>query len=214
LGDVLSNGLDYFNQDKYLVIGDVHGKLSNFKELLERYKLPSIQLGDFGFHPEHTWFLENMDVNSHRICFGNHDHTGYLKMPHSLGNWSWFPKLGIMTIRGAKSIDQYRRTEGLDWFRDEELTYSEMQEVIDKAAELKPRVIIGHDCPKYISNMLWGHEDKSITSNGFNVLHTIHQPELWLFGHHHKSIELTIKNTKFKCLAELETYILTDEDYN
>ena len=33
-----------------------------------------------------------------------------------------------------------------------------------------------------------------------------HEPELWIFGHHHRSVDQYVNNCRFKCLAELETF--------
>lgn len=192
--------------NKLLIIGDVHGKTNEYEEIIKNTNLHSIQLGDFGFKEEHEWFLNNIDCDKHKINFGNHDDTSFIKENYSTNNFSI--NNNIMTVRGAYSIDQYFRTKNVDWWSDEELNYQEMQYAIDLYHLHKPKIMITHDCPQTIREQLFNIYDKSITSNGLQIMFEIHQPKIWLFGHHHKSINTNINGTQFICLKELETYII------
>ncbi len=190
-----------------LIIGDVHGKVNDYWKIIQKYKdQHSIQVGDFGFKKEHEWFLGNIDCKKHKINFGNHDDSTYLNKAHSMGDYSF--DQGIMTIRGAYSIDKSFRTENIDWWANEELNYQEMQMAIDFYELNKPKIIISHDCPHEVRQYLFGINDKSMTTNGLQSMFEIHQPDIWIFGHHHKSRNDIINKTQFTCLAELETKIL------
>lgn len=189
------------------VIGDIHGKVKEYQKIISNVD-SSIQLGDFGFRKEHNWHIANVDSNKHKIVFGNHDDTYFLDFPHSLGNTSWNAELSILTIRGADSIDRYRRCEGVDWFCDEELTYKQLLEAHNLCALYKPRIIITHDCPQEICASLFGITDRSRTRQCLQSIFELHQPDLWLFGHHHRSKNISINGTNFICLSELETYTL------
>ena len=187
-----------------IIIGDIHGKIDSYYEILSKYKSPSIQVGDFGFSKQHRWHLDNLDSSIHKINFGNHDDYTYLNKPHSLGNFNYYKN--VFTIRGAESIDKHLRTENLDWWREEELSYSQMQECIDFYEKIKPEIVVSHDCPDDVRKALFNIKDKSITSTGLQFMFEIHQPKLWIFGHHHKSKNEVINGTKFICLDELEVY--------
>lgn len=188
-----------------IVIGDVHGKTNRYHKILKSFpKHDSIQVGDFGFQSHHDWHMKKINGDQHKINFGNHDYYPYLFEKHSLENYSLINN-EIMTIRGAFSIDKMDRVEGLDWFANEELNYGEMQGAIDFYEINKPRIVISHDCPHEIRKLLFGIEAKSITTNGLQVMFEIHKPELWVFGHHHTSVNEVIDGTRFRCLAELET---------
>lgn len=189
-----------------LIIGDVHGKTDEYKKIIFNYNKPTIQLGDFGFRRHHQWHTDNIDSTKHKINFGNHDDTTFLKYPHSLGNYSYDEASGIFTMRGAFSVDRINRTEGVDWFADEELNYAEILEAVDCYNANKPKIVVTHDCPHEIRRMLFGIEQKSITCNGLQSMFESHKPDLWFFGHHHQSLTKTILGTKFICLNELETY--------
>lgn len=190
-----------------LVIGDIHGKIDNYWKILQKHKKGcSIQAGDFGFKKQHEWHLKNIDNSQHKICFGNHDDYSYLHSPHSCGNWSL--SNDIMTIRGAKSIDRGYRTEGVDWWSNEELSYSEMQQAIDFYIANKPKVVITHDCPYIIRKSFFKVDVKCLTSNGFQSMFELYQPELWIFAHWHRSFNEMVNGTRFICLNELETILI------
>ncbi len=189
-----------------IIIGDVHGKLNEYREIIDSHD-ESICVGDFGFKKEwdqlDEWFITG---HSHMINMGNHDyHPVRHTHRNSLGNWNYSIN-GIFTVAGADSIDKHHRIEGIDWFDNEELTYSEGLEVLVKYLVYKPSVVVTHDCPQYIMEYLFGYFEKSRTRQLLQAMFDEHQPDLWLFGHHHKSISCKKGRTKFICLNELETF--------
>ena len=195
-----------------LIIGDVHTKIKLYHEIISEC-VEYIQVGDFGFQKSWDWLEANVSLN-HKVNMGNHDYIPYLNKPHSLGNWSF--ERGIFTIRGANSIDIHKREEGLDWFRNEELNYQETNDVFDAYLRIKPEIVVTHDCPASVAEILFGMPTsgvnkqffKSTTRELLQGLFEEHQPRLHLFGHHHKSKDMIINGTRFICLAELETYNL------
>lgn len=208
INDIRSNVGKTIETNNLLIIGDVHGKINDYWKIINKHKIPSIQVGDFGFKKEHEWFLKNVDFNKNQINFGNHDDYTFLNEQHSLSNYSYAHESKIMTVRGAYSIDRGYRIENLDWWANEELNYEEMLNAIDFYNLNKPKIMITHDCPDYARRYLFDIRDKSITSNGLQAMFENHQPDIWIFGHHHKSRNQTINGTRFICLGELETLIL------
>jgi predicted phosphodiesterase len=206
--NVIPNVADAMLGEGLLVIGDVHGKINDYWKLVKHRKGSSIQVGDFGFKKQHDWFLSNIDYSKNQINFGNHDDYSFLYEPHSLSDWSFANESKVMTVRGAYSIDKAYRTENKDWWINEELNYEEMQNAIDFYSLNKPKIMITHDCPDYARRYLFGTRDKSITSNGLQQMFESHQPDIWVFGHHHRSKNETINGTRFICLAELQTMVL------
>ncbi len=188
---------------KHLIIGDVHGKTASYQKIIEETYLPTIQIGDFGFKSQHNWHLNNVDNSSHKILFGNHDDYNFLGYPHSLGDYKQIGS--AFFIRGAFSIDKHLRTEGIDWFPNEELSYWQMQMAIDEYEKNKPSIVISHDCPQSIRKSQFNILNKSITSNGLQIMLEAHRPDIWIFGHHHRSKNIVVGRTRFICLAELET---------
>ena len=186
-----------------IIIGDVHGKLERYKEIISNSN-ESICVGDFGFKQQ--WDeLHELNIPQHKINMGNHDYIPYCHTsPNSLGDYAYLPDHNIFTIRGADSIDKYHRIEGRDWFRDEEVNYTTMLSIIQSYAKHKPDIVISHDCPQTICKSIFGIHDNSFTRLLLEHLFKIHRPKQWIFGHHHKSITKNIFDTTFTCLSELE----------
>lgn len=196
--------------EKILLIGDVHCKIAQYENILLAHPtLRSYQIGDFGFDREYQWWTQKGFPNAH-ILRGNHDSPQ--THPQIYQKWFWHPEVSIFGIAGADSIDKYRRTEGVDWWRDEELSTREQNEALDAYEGAKPRIMLSHDCPGVIRELMFGIHDRSPTSDLLNAAFEIHQPQVWVFGHHHRPMNLNWGNTKFICLAELETLILKHEN--
>jgi predicted phosphodiesterase len=192
------------------VIGDVHGQVEEYHQILLREKPDfSIQVGDFGFLKAHAWHRDTLDPLKHWVNFGNHDYYPMLNVKHSLGNHSWMPSIGVFTVRGAESIDKHHRTEGIDWFPEEALSYLEANQALEDYKAAKPRIVISHDGPDCIVKP-WFFEKfnvqdvKSNTRQLLDAMLDAHQPEQWFFGHHHVSQAESIDGTAFRCLAELQ----------
>lgn len=187
-----------------LIIGDVHGSLQKYYNIITAYKPNySIQLGDFGFRKEHEWFTKHRNHEREKICFGNHDHYDYLNSPYSLGDYGMWQ--GIYSIRGAFSTDRLFRKVGKTWFENEELKYGDFYKIMDEVETLKPEVIVSHDCPQDICERI--HSDHSsfqtMTGQGLQGVWQVHQPRMWIFGHHHIGYDSEINGTRFICLPEL-----------
>ena len=190
-----------------VLIGDVHGKIHQYNRIIQKYKdTDTICVGDFGFKREHDWHLKNINNDRHKILYGNHDYYPYLHLNHSLGDFGLVDD-HIFYVRGAYSIDRHLRTEGLDWFRDEEIRYSGWDQVIDLYMDHLPDIVVSHECPALLHKKIFKYENliKSVTAQALDTLFEMHQPKTWIFGHHHKSITEDIEGTKFICLDELET---------
>ena len=112
-----------------------------------------------------------------------------------------------MAIGGAWSIDWRTRIVGVSWWIEEELTIREFSGIIDKYENVKPEVMVTHDCPTIVANQMISHhqQDSSRTRQAFDTMFEIHKPKLWVFGHHHVSARGIVKDTEFIGLAELET---------
>lgn len=191
-----------------LIIGDVHGKLNGFAGImLDEKPRFSIQLGDFGFKKHHDWFLGNMDTSRHRILFGNHDYYPYLDKPYSLGDFheQVLPSgRKLFCVRGAWSIDQMQRIQGIDWFPEEEMDIMRWNECITAYERFKPDMVISHDCPYSIYREFFSIHQPNRTCMGLDTLLDIHPPGKWIFGHHHKPRTESFRECEFTCLGELQ----------
>ena len=196
------------------IYGDVHGLISMFFEdvnlLPENYEV--IQIGDFGIWPtilkEHTAQVKfNMtDPLGRRIYFidGNHEHFptlwrgGRYAIHEIIPNLVYVPRGEIMELDGRKilfigggeSPDMNWRTEGVNWFREETITYQDVMRIdqnekIDFMVTHVPPFEIGHHIFGGDTPIEWNYSAKLIQS----VWESFGQPPLYC-GHFHMSKEI------------------------
>ena len=197
------------------LIGDVHGKYEKYHRILSRQEENpyTLQIGDFGFKYN---TLKNVDSTKHMILPGNHDNYDICyNYSHFMGDYGYtsLNKIEFFYYRGAYSIDRQYRTVGIDWWEQEQVTIDQFMKARELYRQIKPSIVITHDCPSDIVDyLLEPHQKKyeNITGWALNELFNIHQPKLWFFGHWHQSKQIQHGNTKFVCLNELETYRLTN----
>jgi len=173
-------------------VGDIHG---NYKPLIDaaNCEYQVIQVGDFG-----AGFVDIPELPSNvRWIRGNHDDPAIAKM-----HPQWIPdghyENGILFVGGAYSIDRDRRHLGISSWEDEELSYGELNDIIDKAIDLKPHTIVSHEAPLCFLEQ-FGFCEPSRTSLALNSIYQEVKPNLWVFGHHHRSIKTKMDNTLFVC---------------
>jgi hypothetical protein len=201
-------------------VGDVHGKFKSFKHDIETSNVDNlsiIQVGDMGvgFGQGDYWHEsldEYMVENNVYFLRGNHDN------PNSCKTMKSWIKDGtviddMMLIGGAWSIDHSYRTPGIDWWEDEELSYGELDALINLYEEKNPRIMVTHDFPTIASYKMFVRTGRSIgrkiqylnrTAEALQAMFEIHQPTLWIGGHWHTSTDQVIDGTRFICLNELE----------
>jgi len=204
------------------IIGDIHGKVDLYHKLIKESEASkTIQIGDFalGFSREldeeiYAYLDDlNKDESSHKFFRGNHDDPKVCNnCSHYMGDWGYQEDTGIFWIAGAWSIDHARRTKDIDWWEDEELKEEQWEEVREAYARIKPRFVLSHDAPLDMYAPMFSYYGKRIiptlTSRELNGLFYIHQPEKWIFGHHHLSVTQDNRGCEFRCLNELEIYEL------
>lgn len=200
-----------------LVIGDLHGKWGAYAHLLETQEPErSIQIGDFGwgFYPNgikqdiaHKMMTDTYGV--HQYFRGNHDDpVACAAHEFCLPDVHYEPDTGVMAVAGANSIDRAWRTEGLDWWEAEELSYDDLYKAIDEYEVNKPRIMLSHECPESVvwKSFSWYRKEyPSRTREALDSMLSIHAPDVWIFGHWHKHIDHVIDGTRFICLDELQT---------
>lgn len=210
------------------LVGDVHGKYDRYKRILASGPPGSVQVGDMGIGfrrtqgPRAGEFYSNpphyaMLAGHHRFIRGNHDNPAPCRQ-HSQWISDGTVENGVMFVGGALSIDKEFRMPNYSWWEDEELSARELDDVITVYLAEKPRVMITHDCPREVGEVILSRiptigaplkKIESRTCQAFQSMWTMHSPELWVFGHWHHSFDHVLhggrdKGTRFVCLAELE----------
>jgi predicted phosphodiesterase len=200
-------------------IGDVHGKIREYEELIKKIReshnnqedIYTFQVGDMGVGFKGV-FAPKVGPNDLWIA-GNHDDALVCeKCPGNLGDFGC-REIGdqkVFWVRGADSYDKMYRKEGISWWAYEELTYPQLMEAIELFIKEKPDIMITHDCPAFLYPILMHMQNRDLRANlsktplALNNMFEIHQPKQWLFGHHHISYSSMQAGTKFTCLNELE----------
>lgn len=199
-----------------IVIGDVHGFTKTYQKWLRQNLDPSIktiQIGDMGLGFAGVG-LHPMDDN-HKFFRGNHDSPEKCRAHKNyLGDYGYDQSTGVFHVAGAWSIDRAWRIEGISWWYDEELSYIELDKVIELYKQSKPRFVLSHEAPSKAAKALLldlsgpyfaakMECSMSRTSEALQLMLDSHQPEQWIFGHYHVDKEFTVPNytTKFRCVG-------------
>ena len=199
---------------KISLLGDVHGKYKRMHEIIREKDRHEhiVQIGDLGFDFS---TLDNVDPDKFKIVSGNHDNMDkIINIPHYLGDYGYTTLNGISFYfyRGAYSIDRQYRTIGIDWWEEEQNNIETFMKARELYREIKPDIFLAHDCPDFMVPQYIGPYAKryeNITGWALGELYKIHQPKLFIHGHYHVSKTTQYGDTKFVCLNELETYLLT-----
>jgi hypothetical protein len=201
-----------------LIIGDVHNDFDKYYDLVKD-KESSVQLGDFGTSAWTKLHYSDLNPNKHKVLGGNHDDYDVAPLSsYYLGDFGMCD-LGFYFIRGGYSIDGSilrlsRKREGKSWWGDEQLNYVQMRRCEDDYLAKKPKVVITHTPPNFIIQKIsspkimeeYGYDSdfKCQTSQFLEYLFKLHQPEMWYFGHMHKTYHDMIRGSIFIGLAPLE----------
>lgn len=200
-------------------IGDVHGKWKIYKNLIKGVE-KSLQVGDFGVGFRNPMTdkeysnppYDHMKKGEHYFIRGNHDNPAVCsRHPFWVKDGgSAFGRNDIFCVGGAMSIDKDRRTEGYDWWHDEELTYGELCGIMDAYELVKPAIVVSHECPESVISKvchvkgMYKYDIPSVTRRCFDNFLEIHKPDLWIHGHWHLSHITICQGVEIIGLAELE----------
>lgn len=189
-------------------IGDIHGYYPPYLDIIKGAE-ESIQVGDYGigFTPNP---IDKFDTSKHRFIRGNHDFPyGCTQEPN------WIPdgtiEGNMMFVGGAFSVDYMGRTEGIDIWREEELSVDELYIMYDKYVMAKPRIMVAHEFPEHITNFfpLQKWASRSRTRDCFEAMFEKHKPEIWIGGHWHLNFDSVIDGCRFIVL-HIDSYIDID----
>lgn len=189
-------------------VGDVHSKIDEYYDLIRDIDY-SLQLGDVGFAPQYARIQElGIDPARHRFVMGNHDDYDHIP-PQALGDFGTYavPSLDpIFYVRGAWSIDKQYRTIGIDWWEQEQLTWSRLEEAIDLFIQTKPLIMATHECPVSIAPYVLPTDAtvvQTLTTTALQTMLDAWKPRWWFFAHYHRNWRQTIQGCEFICLDEL-----------
>lgn len=202
-----------FDPVRLLLAGDTHHDTEWFLHLVdEAVRLGChgiVQVGDFGFFPNEDYGREFLAAVQTRLAEagivtvfidGNHDDhvtlrqipldaDGFARLSPELwyaprgARWSW-QGVTFAAAGGAVSIDAARRVEGMNWWREETLSYTEIMRVLDGGPA---DVLLVHDAPTELGIVDEAKSDLASQSHrqGISALMEGLNPRLLVHGHYH-----------------------------
>ena len=182
----------------------------------------SFQTGDFGmgfserdpiYSKDGKGWFPPIDRN-HKFARGNHDDPSLCYgHPNYAGDYGYFEKPEIFYVSGGFSVDYFLRqardaiTGNKTWWENEELTQEQLDDAIEYYTTVKPKIMVSHECPTVVKYDVVTNPLKkdliSRTEKCLQRMFEIHQPEFWIFGHHHIRKNVWIQGTQFVALDEL-----------
>ena len=203
------------------ITGDTHRQIDNRFLQLENLTKNDylIILGDFGgiWNGNDKYFMPFLKKQNYNILFidGNHENHKILN-EYSVKMWNGgkihkiedniihlmrgqifnIDNLSFFTFGGAYSIDKNIRTEFIDWWKEEEGNYEEMNEGLDNLSKYNNKVdyILTHAGPKTpIENYfkcLNKNFNGSLTESYLDEIYNSVDYKHWYCGHYHENTQL------------------------
>ena len=161
----------------------------------------SLQVGDYGIFTPECSEATPEDLQ-HRFIRGNHDNPMLCGLhPNYLGDYGYIDGLDMFYLSGGFSVDQAWRTPYINWWPEEELNAVDMTHAFSLFAEKKPKIMVSHECPTIIKADALTNDYKidvtSSTEIALQDMYDVHQPDIWIFGHHHSRVDKVIGKTHF-----------------
>lgn len=218
-------------KNKIILTGDIHADISRIV-LMDDSKMTKddivIVLGDFGViwgNSEMTdWCLKELSKKNFTTAFLDGNHENFVEIARLETITSWHGgKVGklpygiihllrgeiyningkiIGVCGGANSVDLWHRTEGISWWREEEITDKDVSNFEANLKGNKIDIMLSHDAPASLIplvKLFSGINDGEI-SNSQKQLEKINQIadiDKWYFGHWHINKKI---DDKFECL--------------
>jgi len=112
----------------------------------------------------------------------------------------------VLFCGGARSTDRKWRTEGIDWWPEEEVTLKGL----DELPETNIDIVISHTCPEeFLAQMddrgiikvdLTNPNQKDGSRHALSYVLNKYKPDLWYFGHFHKQCAGQFRGTRWYCI--------------
>jgi hypothetical protein len=106
----------------------------------------------------------------------------------------------VLFIGGALSIDKEHRTEGVDWFREETISYSDFEHL--PMCEID--IVISHTCPtSFLSSLKTGAKIDDPSCEALEYVLDHYKPKQWFHGHFHQYKQGFTKGCHWTCLNQI-----------
>lgn len=198
------------------LIGDIHGRKHEYLKYVDEFPF-TLQVGDLDI--SRYEYLKKVNAAHHKIVPGNHEHYRHLKrFNHFLRDYGFasLNDVKFFFVRGADSWDKVHRTSGVNWFAEEEISYSGLNRALSDYMQDPPDIVISHCAPAQIAQVLCRpyKSQESLTETALQEMFDFHRPKAWFHGHYHKSNELGVRGCRFRCIAPGEVLeLFSDGSY-
>ena len=221
-------------KNKIILTGDIHADISRIV-LMDDSEMTKddivIILGDFGViwgNSEITdWSLKELSKKNFTTAFLDGNHENFVEIARLENITSWHGgKVGklpygiihllrgeiydingkiIGVCGGANSVDLWHRTEGVSWWREEEITDKNISNFEANLKGNKIDIMLSHDAPASLIPLvkLFSGINNGEISNSQKQLEKINQIadiNKWYFGHWHINKKF---DDKFECLYKI-----------
>lgn len=220
---------------KFLILGDVHSEWSDMNVTIatavrEHPDITHIvQVGDFGygwrgtkpFKASKAYFSDEekkvYDDAEKLWLDGNHEN--FTKLEEDGGEWQpgWthmsrgsileVDGYRIMFFGGAASIDKTDRMEGVSWWRQENITYGQVQETL-ASVDGTIDALFTHDhasrIPYSDSRSKRDHSESNGNRGLLDVIVERFMPSFCFFGHHHRGDYGMVGQMEWTCCPIIE----------
>lgn len=196
-------------------------------------------VGDFGFYPDNVDVCQTNRPVKRMFIRGNHEDHSQLPLDctqpttvDKMAPWLYIPDAHIessmMFIGGAFSIDRaYRQSGPYRFHHNEQLTVAQECAVFDKlkANRADIKYLITHDCPMHIYpyRCPGGAVKESHLNTQAKFFNSVFDhikipgketPVItWIFGHHHKPVDMVMDGVRFICLDVSHPMDYTSSEY-
>ena len=112
----------------------------------------------------------------------------------------------VFTFGGARSVDKYLRTMGVDWWPEEMPSKDEMWTAIHnlEACGNKVDIIVTHCAPADIVGEMFGIYDTDDCTSFLRLIqHTVDFKD-WYFGHYHVDMDLDQYHARYQVIDEVK----------
>lgn len=222
---------------KFLILGDVHACWTDLNVTIARAirEHPDIthivQVGDLGygnwgggekpFKASRSYMSEEeMEVyqRAEKLWLdGNHENFDQLEADGGswMPDWTHMPRGSVLEVDGyrmmffggATSSDKHMRTEGQSWWRQENITYAQVMNTLEKV-DGKLDAIFSHEHPSsvpYSESRYNSHIIGKTEKDSLQALKDKYLPDFWFFGHHHAPDRGEVDGTSWFCCPIIES---------
>jgi len=168
---------------------------------------------------EKLWIDGNHE--NHDRIDGERGYGVYVQRPEKwMPDWTYMPRGSVLEVDGyrvmffggAASVDKHTRIEGVSWWPQENITYSQVAETLEKENG-KIDALFSHEHAARIPYSDEHHKSEHAISKGnramLDVIVETYQPEFCFFGHHHYGDCGIVDGMEWYCCPIIERHTYT-----